>query len=101
MSERSAESPNRESSRRTASDSGPRGPLHELGGVGGERRALRRRDHGLTQAADGLRQDPAAAGVELRQDVVEQEQRRRGKKTRLRQEKREERQPLLALRAEP
>ena len=50
--------------------------------------------------ATALGQHAAAARVELREHVVEQEQRRRREQLGLGEEEREHRQPLLALRAE-
>ena len=66
-----------------------------------KRRAMRRRDHRL---AEGRRpraaRTAAAPGVELGEDVVEEQQRRRGQELRLGQEQGEQGEPLLALRAE-
>ena len=100
MSPRSAGPPKRVSSRRTESDSESRGHLHDLARLGGERRAVCRRDHGLAEPRDRCREDGAAARIELREHVVEQQQRGRGQEPRLGEQEREQRQPLLALRAE-
>ena len=82
----------------------PRGHLEQLVGLGGQHRRIGRGDERLAGARDPGREDPAAVRVELREDVVEQEQRREaaalGDQLRLGEEEREHREPLLALRAE-
>ena len=50
--------------------------------------------------ATDVGQDAAAARVELREHVVEQQQRGRGQQLGLGEQEREQREPLLALRAE-
>ena len=51
--------------------------LHDLRGLDRQRRHVRRGDHRLPHARDALREHLPAAGIELREDVVEQEQGRR------------------------
>src|SRR5581483_2451973 len=92
--------PKRASSRRSSSDSLSRSHLHDLRRLGRQRRRLRRGHHGLLHVRNPRRQHAAAAGVELREDVVEQEQRARRGELRLREQQREQHEPLLALRAE-
>src|SRR5439155_18738123 len=74
--------------------------LHDLRRVGWERRRMCRCDHRLPHTRDPLCEHTAPAKVELREYVVEQEQRRRVEQLCLREQQREHRQPLLALRAE-
>ena len=50
--------------------------LHELRGLDGQRRGVRRRDHRLAHARDTLCEHTAAAEVELGEHVVEQQERR-------------------------
>ena len=57
-------------------------------------------DHRLPQSRDALGEHAAAAGVELREHVVEEEKRRRGQQLGLGQQQREHGEALLALRAE-
>ena len=73
--------PKRPSSRRTSSPSGYRAPprrhLEQLVGLGRQHRRVGRRDERLAAVRDdALGEDPAPGGVELREHVVEQEQRR-------------------------
>ena len=69
-----------------------------------QRRALGRGDDRLAMPREPLGEHAAAALVELREHVVEQQERRRGpalgEQLRLGEEQREHREPLLALRAE-
>jgi hypothetical protein len=77
-----------------------RGHLHHLSRIDGERRRLGRSDHGLPHARHALGEDPAATRVELREDVVEEHERRRRQQVGLGKQEREDGEPLLALRAE-
>ena len=73
-------------------------------GAGGQHRRVGRGDERLPRAPHALGKDPAAAGIELREHVVEQEKRRNTGAVddglRLGEEKRKQREPLLSLRAE-
>ncbi len=75
-SARPACGPKRESSARTCSDSLSRGHLHDLGRLDRQRASLRRGDHDLLHARDAVGEHAAAARVELREHVVEEQQRR-------------------------
>src|SRR5581483_7201938 len=93
--------PWRRSSRRNSSPSGSRAHLHELVGLGGKHGGVGRRHERLAGAADAGGEDAPAGRVELGENVIEQQERRDagalGEQLRLGQE---EREPLLALRAE-
>ena len=52
-------------------------------GLGWQRRAMRCGDHGLPHARDPFGENLAAAEIELRKHVVEQQERRRRQKLRL------------------
>src|SRR5438552_3171724 len=99
-SARPAWTPKRESSRRSSSDSLSRGHLHDLRRLDRQCRGLRRRDERLLHAGDPGSEDAAATNVELRQDVVEEQQRTAGDELGLGEEQGEQREPLLPLRAE-
>ena len=75
--------------------------MYHLGGLERERGRLRGRHDRLPRRRDPRAQRAAAARVELRQHVVEQEQRAHGQQLGLGQDQGEHREPLLALRAEP
>src|SRR5581483_9943685 len=89
--------PKRPSVSRMSLSSRSRFHLHELRRLHRKRRGVRRRDHRLPHAR-GKRSAPT--GVELGQDVVEQEQRARLEERRLGKEERKDGEPLLTLRAE-
>src|SRR5581483_8575777 len=92
--------PNRASSPRRSSASRSTAHLDELRGLEGKRRGVRGGDHRLPHAGDPLGEHAAAARVELGEDVVEEQERRRVEQRRLREQQREHREPLLALRPE-
>jgi len=71
--------------------------MYHLGGLERERRGLGRRHDRLGQAGDAPGEHAAAAGVELRQHVVEEQQRRRVKEFGLGEDERQHRQTLLSL----
>ena len=74
--------------------------VDDLRRLEGQRRGLGRGHHGLPGRGDPRAEGAAAARVELREHVVEQEQRADGQQLRLGEEQREHREALLALRAE-
>src|SRR5438874_5670370 len=92
--------PNRESSRRSSSDSLSRGHLHDLRRLHRQCRRLRRRHERLLHARDPGGEHGAATHVELRQDIVEEQQRPAGDELSLGEKQRKQRKPLLTLRAE-
>ena len=92
--------PKRSSSVRMSLPSRSRLHLHDLRRLDRQRGRVRRRDHCLPHARNPLRQHLAAARVELREDVVEEEEWCGLEQLRLREEEREDGEALLALRAE-
>src|SRR5439155_9027018 len=77
-SARPAWTPNRESSRRSSSDSLSKGHLHDLRRLDRQCRGLCRRHERLLHARDPGGEHATAADVELRQNVVEEQQRAAG-----------------------
>ena len=74
--------------------------LHDLRGLYRQRARRCRRDHRLSEACEPAGEDAAAAAVQLREHVVEQHQGRRLEQCGLGEQEGENRQSLLALRAE-
>ena len=95
-SPRPACGPKRDSSARTSLPSLSRGHLHDLRRLERERAPLGCGDHDLPQLGDARREHAAAAGIELREDVVEQQQRLAVQQLGLREE--QERAPRGAAR---
>src|SRR5436309_5929610 len=67
--------PKRASDERASSASLSRAHLHDLRRLERKRRALRRRDHDLPELGDAGREHAPPSLVELREDVVEEQQR--------------------------
>src|SRR5579884_2408626 len=101
--------PSRPSSCRTSSPSGsivhlPGSHFEQLVGLGRKHRGIRRRHERLAGARHPRGENAAAAGVELGEDIVEQQKRRDpaalGEQLRFGEQQREHGETLLALRSE-